>query len=230
MVSYTHFQKNTKKAEHNMKNTSINENNENECAIILASASPRRREILAELGLSFRVITADTDESCELSDPREYAMELARRKGHAVYKLLCGKHGKEYADGLTVLSADTVVVCDGEILGKPTDRADAIRMLRMLRGRAHSVITGVGVTYGGITHTDLSETLVYVDEIPDAELEAYVDTGDPMDKAGSYGIQGIFSRWITGIDGCYFGVVGLPTNKLASLYFRVTGKELLGAH
>ena len=125
-----------------------------------------------------------------------------------------------------ILSADTIVVCDGEILGKPKDRDDAIRMIKKLSGKKHSVITGVGVTVHGITTTSHSETFVFVDEIPVREIERYVDSGDPMDKAGAYGIQGAFSRWISGIDGCYFGVVGLPTNCLANLFYEATGKEL----
>ena len=187
--------------------------------IILASKSPRRKEILLGLGVSFEVLTADTDESCDIADPAMFARELARRKGQAVYSLL----GDTDA---AVISADTIVVCDGEILGKPQDRADAIRIIKMLCGRAHSVITGVGVTVGGVTYTDHSETLVYVDDISEGEIERYVDSGDPYDKAGAYGIQGAFSRWVKGIDGCYFGVVGLPVNRLASLYKRVTGREL----
>ncbi len=187
--------------------------------IILASASPRRKEILSGLGVRFEVLPADTDESCDIADPTLYARELARRKGQAAYALL----GETDA---VVISADTIVVCDGKILGKPRDRADAVRMIKLLSGRAHSVITGVGVTVGGVTHTDHSETIVHVDVIPDAEIERYADSGDPMDKAGAYGIQGAFSRWVRGIDGCYFGVVGLPVNCLASLYKRVTGREL----
>ena len=189
--------------------------------IILASASPRRKEILSSLGVTFEVLTADTDESCDIDDPAMYARELARRKGQAVYSRLCAM-----GEDAEIISADTIVVCDGEILGTPRDRADAIRIIKMLSGRSHSVITGVGITVDGVTHTDHSETFVYVDEIPYAEIERYVDSGDPMDKAGAYGIQGAFSRWVRGIDGCYFGVVGLPVNCLASLYMKVTGREL----
>ena len=189
--------------------------------IILASASPRRKEILSGLGVRFETLVADADETCDIDDPVLYARELARRKGQAAYAKLGGD-----AQDKIVLSADTIVVCDGEILGKPIDRDDAIRMIKMLSGRAHSVITGVGVTVGGVTSVSHSETLVFVDDIPDNEIERYVDSGDPMDKAGSYGIQGAFSRWISKIDGCYFGVVGLPVNCLAELYRKVIGKEM----
>lgn len=192
--------------------------------IILASASPRRREILSELGVKFSVITADTDESSDEREPAALAEQLASKKGLAVYELL---RSRGEADGKVIISADTVVVCGTEILGKPKNTADAQRMLGMLRGSAHRVITGVGVTVGGVCFTASSETEVRVADIPDAEILRYIETGDPMDKAGAYGIQGRFSRWICGIDGCYFGVVGLPVNVLADLYLSVTGEELI---
>ncbi len=191
----------------------------NKSSLILASASPRRKEILSSLGVDFSILAADADESCDIQTPSAFAMELARRKGQAAYAIIEKKD-------CVILSADTIVVCDGEILGKPKDRADAIRMIKKLSGKTHSVITGVGVTVLGVTTTDYSETFVRVDEIPQSEIARYVDSGDPMDKAGAYGIQGAFSRWISGIDGCYFGVVGLPVNCLANLFKEVTGKEL----
>lgn len=187
--------------------------------IILASASPRRKEILSSLGVTFSVLPADADESCDINEPSAFAEELAHRKGQAAYALTDKKDS-------VIISADTIVVCGGDILGKPRDRDDAIRMIKKLSGKTHSVITGVGVTFNGITTTSHSETFVRVDEIPQSEIERYVDSGDPMDKAGAYGIQGAFSRWISGIDGCYFGVVGLPINCLANLFYEVTGKEL----
>ncbi len=194
-------------------------NDKNKISIILASASPRRKEILSSLGVPFSVLVADADESCDIQDPFAFAKELAKRKGQAAYALTNKKDS-------IILSADTIVVCDGEILGKPKDRDDAIRMIRRLSGKTHSVITGVGVTVFGETQTSYSETFVHVDDIPQSEIERYVDSGDPMDKAGAYGIQGAFSRWISGIEGCYFGVVGLPINCLANLFKEVTGKEL----
>lgn len=195
--------------------------------IILASASPRRREILQGLGVDFTVMSADTDESCDLKDPCEYACELARRKGQAAWAKikLQMKEGIDNSDAV-VISADTVVATEEEILGKPRDRADAIRMLKLLSGSVHTVVTGIGVTVGGVTHTSYSVTYVRVSPIPDAEIERYVDSGDPMDKAGAYGIQGAFSRWIEGIDGCYFNVVGLPANALNRLFFEVCGEYL----
>ncbi len=194
--------------------------------IILASNSPRRREILADLGVEFRVLSADTDESCDITDPVLFAEELARRKGEAAYRLLVDTEGEELAREAVIISADTVVAAEGEILGKPRDASDARRMLSLLSGRTHSVITGIGVTANGVTYVSHSNTKVVVDDIPLSEIERYVASGDPMDKAGAYGIQSGFSRWVRGIDGCYFGVVGLPVNALNKLYFEVTGKWL----
>ncbi len=191
--------------------------------IILASASPRRREILASLGVPFTVRVSDADEQSDACDPALFAEELATAKGLAVWHSLT--EGEKTPDTV-VLSADTVVVCDGKILGKPISEDDARQMLASLRGRAHHVITGVCVTVGGVAHAAHSDTVVRVSDIPDEAIARYVASGDPMDKAGAYGIQGAFSRWIEGIDGCYFGVVGLPIHVLAELYLHVVGEEL----
>ena len=188
--------------------------------IILASASPRRKEILEGMGARFTILTADTDESSNISDPIELTKELARRKGEAVYSLLC-KRGE--SDGAVVIAADTVVACDGQILGKPKDEQEARRMLTLLSGRTHIVATGIAVISDGVIHTDHSVTEVEVDNIPDTEIDKYISSKDPFDKAGGYGIQGSFSKWVRGIHGCYFGVVGLPTNKLSSLFFKAVG-------
>lgn len=193
--------------------------------IILASASPRRKEILSELGVDFRVVVADTDESSDISDPVKLTRELARRKGLAVYEKLL-QSGEYDAESAIIISADTVVCRDGEILGKPRDRADAVAMLTSLSGRSHTVVSGVAVTVRGVTRTDASVTTVRVQEIPREEIERYVDSGEPMDKAGAYGIQGRFSVFVEGIDGCYFGVVGLPVNTLSNLYLEATGERL----
>ncbi len=195
--------------------------------IILASASPRRREILETIGVSFSVLSADTDETCHLPEPCAYAEELARRKGQAAWAQikLRLKDGIDDTDAV-IISADTVVATEHRILGKPRDRRDAYRMLSLLSGGAHQVVTGIGVTVGGVTYTASAVTVVGVDHIPEEEIQAYVDSGEPMDKAGSYGIQGSFSRWITGINGCYFNVVGLPVHALNRLFFEVTGDYL----
>ena len=188
--------------------------------IILASASPRRREILSAMGADFTVLSTDADESCSLTDPSALTMELARRKAEAALTALAAQ-GK--AEGAVIISADTVVALDGEILGKPRDAADAVRMLELLSGKTHTVTTGIAVTCDGITVADCSVTKVHVDKIPHSEIEKYVATDDPLDKAGAYGIQGRFSQWVRGIDGCYFGVVGLPVNKLSSLFHKCVG-------
>jgi septum formation protein len=193
--------------------------------IILASASPRRKEILSELGVDFSVVVADTDESSDIRDPVALTEELARRKGLAVYERL-RLSGEYDADSAIIISADTVVCRDGEILGKPRDREDAIAMLTSLSGRAHTVVSGVAVTVRGVARSASSVTTVRVQDISPSEIEKYVDSGEPMDKAGAYGIQGRFSVFVEGIDGCYFGVVGLPVNTLSNLYFEVTGERL----
>ena len=195
--------------------------------IILASASPRRREILETIGVSFSVLAADTDETCYLSDPCAYAEELARRKGQAAWAQikLRLKDGVDDTDAV-IISADTVVATETEILGKPRNREDACRMLRLLSGSIHQVVTGIGITVGGVTTTASAVTAVHVDRIPEEEILSYVESGDPMDKAGAYGIQGTFSKWIEGIGGCYFNVVGLPVNALNRLYYEVTGEYL----
>lgn len=188
--------------------------------IILASASPRRREILTDMGVTFTVLSADTDETCSLTEPVALTTELARRKGLAVLSLL---RERGDADGAIIISADTVVACNGKILGKPRSADEARAMLSMLSGTSHTVATGIAVTYKGIAHTACSTTVVHVDDIPPAELEKYVASGEPFDKAGGYGIQGRFSQWIRGIDGCFFGVVGLPINLLSKLFYDTVG-------
>lgn len=188
--------------------------------IILASASPRRREILSFMGVDFTVISADTDENSDKAEPSALTQELAYRKGQAVLSKLTAEHTEV---GAIIISADTVVFCNGEILGKPRSEADAARMLHMLSGNVHTVATGVAVTVNGDTYTDCQLTDVYVDKISEEGIAKYIATGEPFDKAGAYGIQGAFSQWIRRIDGCYFGVVGLPVNCLSRLFTRVVG-------
>ena len=194
--------------------------------IILASASPRRREILSSLGVDFKIITADTDESSSLTDPRAYTEELAARKGRAVYEMLLSSD-PEAAKDAVIISADTVVYACKKILGKPRDLEDAVAMLRSLSGSSHSVISGVAVTINGVTKSSSALTEVHVDSIPENKLIAYAKSGEPMDKAGAYAIQGHFSPWISSIDGCYFNVVGLPVNCLNKLFFECTGEYLI---
>ena len=182
---------------------------------ILASASPRRKEILENLGLRFDVITSDADETCALTDPEALTRELSRRKGEAVRDALLSKGG---LDGDTVIIAsDTVVCCDGEILGKPRDRADAERMIRMLSGKTHTVTSGIALIYRGLTYTDAATTKVTFDELDEEFIEAYISSREPYDKAGGYAIQGKAAPVISGIEGCYFNVVGLPVNCMCKL-------------
>ena len=192
--------------------------------IILASGSPRRREILSDLGAEIKIITADVDESSNESDPERLAESLALKKGQAVYDKLISESSSDAS--LPIISADTVVFCDGEIMGKPTDRSDAMRMLKKLSGKAHSVTTGICVISCGVPHTSFVTTKVFVDPLTDEQINAYIDTRDPFDKAGAYGIQGIFSKHISKIDGCYFNVVGLPTNAISKLFLSATGVEI----
>jgi septum formation protein len=181
--------------------------------LILASSSPRRRELLAQAGYTFAVEAADLDESRrEGEEAGAYVKRLAEEKARVVL----GRHSED-DDSLVVLGADTCVVCDGEILGKPADAADALRMLRMLSGRAHRVLTGVAaVTRAGMVSA-VESTEVTFSEILEAELVAYCATSEPLDKAGAYGIQGYAARWIPRIDGCYFNVMGLPIARTVRL-------------
>lgn len=183
--------------------------------LILASKSPRRREILSSLGLPFEVITADTDESCELTDPTLFVKEIAARKGEAVRDALIAK-GKDLADTI-IISADTVVACDGKILGKPHSRKDAEEMLTLLSGKAHTVISGVALLSQSKTAVCAEATEVFFTDIDTKELALYLDSDEPYDKAGAYAIQGFASLWISGIKGDYFNVVGFPTHRFREM-------------
>ena len=177
--------------------------------IILASKSPRRREILETLGLKFDIIVADADESSDIREPKMLVETLAARKGRAVLEKL----GGDAADTL-IIACDTLVYADGEFLGKPRDKADADRMIRKLSGNAHSVVSGIYLCLGGREVTAAAETKVIFDEMTDGEIEAYLNTSEPYDKAGAYAIQGKAGVYIKGIEGDYFNVVGLPVNLL----------------
>ena len=180
--------------------------------IILASKSPRRREILSNLGLQFEIVTADTDESSDIINGAELAQELSARKAIAVKDVL--ESQGDYCDDTLIIGCDTVVCCDDNILGKPRDNADAKRMLNLLSGREHSVISGLTLLYNGQKLTSFEETKVFFDSLNEKEIEDYIASGEPRDKAGAYGIQGLASKFIGRIEGCYFNVVGLPVNLL----------------
>ena len=169
--------------------------------LILASQSPRRSEILRQAGIPFAIRPANVDESIRPAEPpEEYVKRVAHEKAAAV----------EAGPADIVLGADTIVVIDGEILGKPRDAADAIRMLESLAGREHQVLTGICLRSGEESLCDCAVTRVWFAPLSQREIEQYVATGEPMDKAGAYAIQGLAARFIERIDGSYANVVGLP--------------------
>jgi len=169
--------------------------------LVLASRSPRRAELLTAAGIPFTIRTADIDETPRPGEsPRDYTLRLALEKARAV----------PAADDETILAADTTVVLDNEIMGKPLDAPDAQRMLRRLSGQRHDVLTGICLKRGDHAVTDLASTAVWFAPLADAEIVDYIASGEPMDKAGAYGIQGLASKFIDRIDGSYSNVVGLP--------------------
>lgn len=182
--------------------------------LVLASASPRRQELLRSAGIAFTVHPANIP---ELPQPGESGRDCAERL--ATQKALAASH---HQPGTFVLGADTVVVVGGEILGKPRDAADAARMLRLLSGRTHQVTTGVCLMVSlrtgnqklrtGFEDTRSETTLVTMNPLTDEDIRSYIASGEPMDKAGAYAIQGTASRWIPRIEGDYFNVVGLPVS------------------
>ena len=186
--------------------------------IILGSGSPRRRELLAKIGITEFTVSTPEVEECypDTLSPAQIVCHLSAIKSRAI------ESGAEDI----VITADTMVFLDDKRLGKPADEADALRMLTALQGRQHTVCTGVTVRRGTEVLTEAEETAVFFREATREELLSYIRSGEPMDKAGSYGIQGAFSKWIRGIDGCYFNVVGLPANRLNRLYYDCTGEYL----
>lgn len=184
--------------------------------LVLASASPRRQELLRNAGIPFDVQPADIPEDPLPSEtPGQCAERLAREKALTVARKRPGD---------VVLGADTIVVIDDQFLGKPADAADASRMLRLLAGRSHVVITGVCLVLDGRCTTASESTTVTMSEISEPEITDYVATGEPMDKAGAYAIQGIASRWIPRIEGDYCNVVGLP---VALVYRMLREQEVM---
>jgi septum formation protein len=181
--------------------------------IVLASGSPRRKELLAKTGLKFSVVVSGGEERAETSDPAETVEKLSLDKASAVADLLQAEKEPQL-----IIGADTVVACDGEILGKPSDREDAFRMLWKLQGQTHQVYTGVTLLlkkkHTWQAHTFSEKTDVQFYPVSREELLAYIETGEPMDKAGSYGIQGGFGIYVKGICGDYNNVVGLPVGRL----------------
>lgn len=181
--------------------------------LYLASRSPRRADFLASLGLRFESLVADVPEQPEPGQsPADYALATALAKAQAAAALA--------PQPLPVLGADTDVAIDGEILGKPRDAADALAMLRRLSGRRHEVCSAVAVVQGARVETLTTTTAVIFGDIDEADARAYCDSGEPLDKAGAYGIQGYAARWVRRVEGSYTGVVGLPLCETAELLAR----------
>lgn len=196
--------------------------------LVLASASPRRQELLRNAGIAFAVHPANIPETRLPGElPKAYAERMAREKAEAVFRRGLEKSDLEksglekFGPEKFVLGADTIVLVDDEVLGKPRDAADATRMLRLLSGRSHRVITGVCLLGHGFADVRSETTMVEMRELRDDEIASYVASGEPMDKAGAYAIQGWASRWISKIEGDYFNVVGLPV----SLVYRMLGEH-----
>ncbi len=184
---------------------------------MLASKSPRRAELLTAAGFEFTVRAGNTDESVLPGEsPADYVVRVAREKALAVPR----------AEGETILAADTTVVLDTEIMAKPADAADAVRMLTALASRMHEVSTGICIVHGDRVITDLASTAVWFAPLTRQEIEDYVESGEPMDKAGAYGIQGLASRFVERIDGSYSNVVGLPVSKVYRLLRELSGESL----
>jgi len=183
--------------------------------IILASTSPRRRELVASLHIPFDIVPSHAEESTpEGWSPDRIVTELAKRKAEAVYRQLDDKdrHG-------VIVGSDTIVVRDGTVLGKPADQREAASMLRSLQGRSHEVYTGVACidSRTGASKVDYRRTVVTMRALREEEIEAYAASGEGLDKAGAYAIQGLGATIVIGIEGCYFNVVGLPLSLLAEM-------------
>ena len=189
--------------------------------IVLASQSPRRAELIGRLGLDFDTVPADIDETArDGEDPAAYAERLAREKAQAI--------AVSRPDAL-VVGSDTIVVIDGDLLGKPRDRQQAVEMLLRLEGREHEVCTGIAVVHGDRVESGLERVRVRFRALDRRACEEYVATGEPMDKAGAYGIQGFGSALVEGVDGDYFAVMGLPVVHMLKLLERFGWRYAFGA-
>ena len=188
--------------------------------VILASQSPRRRELLALVGIAHEVMPADIDESVHPGEaPVPHAERLARTKAHVI---------AAREPGALVVAADTIVVVDGDILGKPADVADAERMLARLAGRTHEVYTAVAVALGDRTESAVARVPVRFRALDAETIRRYVATGEPMDKAGAYGIQGYGATIVEHIEGDYFAVMGLPLGTVVALAARLGARYRFG--
>lgn len=196
--------------------------------IILASKSPRRKELLSRIGIEYECIVSEAEEKTTESSPDKVVAELSRQKAENIFEII--RAGERDNSPMVIIGADTVVACDSNIMGKPKDKQDAGRMLKLLEGRSHSVWTGVTLLFVNIdkngkysenkviSETFACETKVYMYHFSDNEIEEYIKTEEPLDKAGAYGIQGIAAKFIEKIEGDYNNVVGLP---VSALYQRI---------
>jgi septum formation protein len=181
--------------------------------VVLASTSPRREELLKLLQIEFEVQSSQVAEIAEANEaPRDMAVRLALAKAGAVHKL---------RPEAIIIGADTVVVCDGQVLGKPTSPEHARRILKQLSGRSHEVLTGLCVIHGNTRKVNSSHTVVEFSSLTSQEIDWYVSTGEPLDKAGAYGIQGFGARFVSRVNGCYSNVVGLPLSLLYQMLKQV---------
>jgi septum formation protein len=223
---------------------------ESDLRIILASSSPRRIELMKNLGFKFEVIPSNIEEMIDANKtPAQMVIELAKKKGRAVYESAVAKsqsdssassttsvtdsEGKAGGGRTMILSADTTVVLDQRLIGKPTSEDDARLMLRMLSGRVHDVFTGVAIIVKGpqdkapVEYLSFEMSHVFFRGVTDAEINSYVATGEPMDKAGAYALQGIGSAFVQKIEGCFTNVIGLPIPLVVSM-MRRAGISVLG--
>ena len=187
--------------------------------VILASLSPRRKERFSLLGISFTAIPAELEETINNEAPQTQAMQNALRKAQIV-------KDKVNKDAL-VVSADTLVALDNHILGKPANAEEAGKYLRLLSGRSHSVYTGICIYYNDLAEINYEQTFVTFAELSEAEINSYIATGEPLDKAGAYGIQGFGAQFITKVEGCYFNVMGFPIRLFYNMLKTILGKEEL---
>lgn len=193
--------------------------------IVLASASPRRRELLSSLGVDYTVLASGVEEKVTETEPYKVVEQLSAQKAGDVLQKLLTTAGQnpdapiwDGGEDLLVIGADTIVALDGRILGKPADEGDAAKMLRLLSGRGHQVYTGVTLYHHSqgktLQRTFYECTQVHFSPMAEEEIKWYISTGEPMDKAGAYGIQGLGSRFVRAIEGDYSNVVGLPVSRL----------------
>ena len=187
--------------------------------VILASQSPRRKELMGLYHIPFTIRAADIDETMDPTKPAcEEVARVSRAKAEAVSR----------GDDDIVIAADTIVVCDGQVLGKPADEADAFRMLRLLSGRDHQVMTGMTVLHAGKATVCTEITDIHFRELTDREIRGYIATGEPMDKAGAYGIQGGAALFVQRLEGDYYNVMGLPVCRLGQILAQIAPELMEG--